>query len=782
MAPLVFAPFTTEALEINKQLFMFVCVAVAGVCLLGSMVAARVWRLRGSWWLNLPPLLLLVITVAASLFSVVGVESWLGYGGQEYVSLVTLAAGVGLFYILVNGSDALLARQSITALLFGTGLSGLVTVLSILGIHLIPFDFTHISGFSTVGNINALIAWMIPVSLIGIGSMLTESDAEDGVIPGGAMGWLVRGLVVFVTVTLLFLLVAIDFWALWAAFMLGLSALVAMSFLQPSQFSNSRRLLVPVLLFGVAVVFLFAKTPFKVKLPVVVSPDMGTSWDIAAQTLQEGPVRMLLGSGPGSFDLSYAKYRPVEVNNTIFWNTRFDRAQAHAVTLLATTGALGLIAWVALLAVLVWSGLSRLARDKQQVGWKMSYAVLSGWLALCLLLFFTPSNMALTILFWTLSGLLAAEAATVVREQGFAASPRVALVLTGGLAFGVVALMLISFSLISHERGDIAFAKAARLDASGAAPQELIDQMLKATGRESSNSVYQRNLATAYLAQAAVMVQASSQDQDLSDEEQQALLGMLDLAVKAAAEAASLGGSDAANWATNGLIYRELMPFIPNAQNYAASMYVKALELEPNNPAYQTDLARVYLAVADRAQALQDVKDIDAETKATAVANEIEDLRLAAESLELAIRLKPDYAPAHYYLAATYERQGDLEAAAKRLAALSKVQPNDVGLGFQLSVIYLKMEKQAEAEAELKRILVIYPDYSNAMWYLAAIKAGAGEAEEALVLLRKVLALNPNSDAVKQSIENLTNGDVTSGVPEPIDAPSSVVTDPVVTP
>jgi tetratricopeptide (TPR) repeat protein len=224
------------------------------------------------------------------------------------------------------------------------------------------------------------------------------------------------------------------------------------------------------------------------------------------------------------------------------------------------------------------------------------------------------------------------------------------------------------------------------------------------------------------------------------------------------------------NWAINGLIYRELMPFIQNAQNYAASMYVKALELEPNNAAYQTDLGRVYLAVADRAQEIQDLKDIDPEVKATAATNETENLRIAAENLEKAIRLKPDYAPAHYYLAAAYERQGNLEDAAARLQALTQVQPNDAGLGFQLAVIYLKMEKTDEAEKELERILVVSPDYSNAMWYLAAIKANAGDTAAALSLLRRVDKLNPDNTVVKQSITNLESGKVTPADPGPIEA------------
>lgn len=782
LTPLVFAPFTTEALEMNKQLMLFIFVFVAMIGLLGSMIAQRQVRVRGGLLLNLAPLALLVVTLVSTIFSAAGLESWLGYGGQEYASFLTAACGAVFFYVLVNSSDTVLARQSLIALLLSSSIVGLITLCSLVGINLVPFAFTHIVGFNTVGNVNSLISWLIPIALIGIGFYMVDSDDETSVIPAGPLGIFTRILIAFVTFTVLLLLVAVDFWTLWAPFMIGLAALIFMSFLEPSHFPNMRRLAVPGVIFAIAVLFLFVKTPLKLKIPVVVSPSVATSWSIAMDTLKQGPIEALFGSGPGSYDLDYAKFRPVEVNSTIFWNTRFDRAQMHPLTLLATTGVLGLISWLVFFGVVAAYGLGRIIKGRQETEWKVNYALLAGWLSLFALQLLSPVNMALTVLFWGLSGLLVAEAVTKVRQMDFNDAPRSALAVTGGAALFAVVGVLTFFALVSRHTAEIAFAKAARLDAEGASSEELVAQMTKVVDRDSTNAVFQRNLATAQLALAGVVVGEGVKDDNFSTDDKQKLAQVADAAIRSAAKAAQYGAQDGTNWAINGLIYRELMPFIQNAQNYAASMYVKALELEPNNVAYQTDLGRVYLAVADRAQEVQNIKDIDAETKKTAEENEVEDLRLAVENLEKAIRLKPDYAPAHYYLSAAYERQGNLEEAAKRLSALTQVQPNDVGLGFQLSVIYLKMEKQDEAKKELERILVIYPDYSNAMWYLAAIEANEGDANGALALLRRVEKLNPENTVVKQSIANLEAGGATPEVPEPIDVQSEAGINAPVTP
>jgi tetratricopeptide (TPR) repeat protein len=777
LTPLVFAPFTTEALEMNKQIVACVLIFLAAAGLLGSMLAERRVSMRGGWFLNLVPVLLLGVSLISAIFSVAGIESWLGYGGQEYLSFLTVATGVLFFYVLVNGSDTGLARRSLMALLVSSSLIGVVTLLSLLNIHVVPYAFTHNLGFNTVGNINAFISWLIPVSLVGLGFYLTDGRGED-TIPSGSGGVFMRLVIGFVMLVTVILLVVVDFWALWTAFMVGLSALIFLSFLEPKHFPDSRRLALPVGLFLLAILFLFVKTPFKVAIPVVVSPSINASFSIAEQTLRESPLRLLFGSGNGSFDLDYAKYRPVEVNNTPFWNVRFDRAQMHPLTLLATTGVLGLGTWVIFVLTVAALGLGRIMRGRQETEWKVNYALLAGWLSLFVLHILSPVNMALTILFWGLSGLLVAEAVSERRVLSFADAPRAALSVTGGFAaFSVVAILTV-FALVSRHSGEIAFAKAAKLDVAGASADELVGQMLLAVERSPDNAVYQRNLATAYLAQANVVAGEGAADGDLSTEDQQRLAQVADLSIKAAAQAAVLGPKDSYNWSTNGLIYRQLMPIVQNAHNYAATMYTQAIALEPFNPAYQTDLGRVYLAVADRAQMVQDLEDADEATKAAAVDNEIEDLRIAEEALQKAIALKADYAPAHYYLAATYERQGKLEEAASRLASLTQVNKNDTGLGFQLGVIYLKMEEQEQAAQEFERILEVYPDYSNAMWYLAAIKAADDDVEGALALLRRVQALNPDNEVVAESIANLENGGSTPAVPDPIEGDQADVVQP----
>jgi tetratricopeptide (TPR) repeat protein len=199
------------------------------------------------------------------------------------------------------------------------------------------------------------------------------------------------------------------------------------------------------------------------------------------------------------------------------------------------------------------------------------------------------------------------------------------------------------------------------------------------------------------------------------------------------------------------------------------------LALEPNNPSHYTNLGRVYVSVADRARLLKDAED--EELAATAAKAETDQLAAAEQAFLTAIQTKLDYAPAHYYLASVYERQGRVEEAITRLAALRDARPNDVGLGFQLAVLYMKTEQYDLSRKELERIVAIFPTYSNALWYLSALYELDGDEAKALSAANKVLELNPDNQAAKQRVKNLRSGVTGSGIPEPVEEGENGATD-----
>ncbi len=525
-------------------------------------------------------------------------------------------------------------------------------------------------------------------------------------------------------------------------------------------------------------------SPWSFALPVVITPNTETSVAIARQTFLEDGKRLLVGTGPGSYGLNFAQHHSPELNRTSFWDFRFEGGSSYVLTLLPTLGLFGVFTWVALVILLAGMSLNRLVKHRFEIEWKMHYALFAGWMTLAIYQFFAPSNITLSFLFWAGSGLLAALALTKVRTFDFAATPRSALAVTSGLALVSIVGVLAVLSVFLRYSAEIAFAKAVRLDAQDdITAVDVAVQMQKAVDRDPQNAIYQRNLASAYLQYADAILADASLEGEMDASEERRLRDALGAAEAAGVRATEVGPYDARNWMVAALVYEELMSFVLEAENRAITALREAVRLEPTNPIHLVSLGRVYLAVADRAQQIQASEEATAEVKASAAQSEKEILVLAEEVLNQALILKSDYAHAHYYLSATYERQGKLAEAAERLSALTSVVKQDVGLGFELGVLYVKLEEPSKARAEFERVLKIAPQYSNALWYLAALEADEGNTQEALEILERVLKLNPDNEMVQRSIATLEAGLSIPENPEPLEeVQSDAIVPPVTTP
>jgi tetratricopeptide (TPR) repeat protein len=766
LLPIFFLPFTVDAFEVNKQTLLVILTFVALVAWLGSMVVEKRLAFR-TGWLNLFPALLLVGVLVSSIFSLAGYQTWVGQASQEYTSFLTIAVSVLLFYVLMNGAgETRVQRNIFLALLLAATLSGLVTLAYAFGWQVIPG--VNIKGFNPVGTVNAFVTFLSIVSCLGIGLWLVGNGKNEAMPEGGA-GKLTRVLIVLTTLIDLVLLAAIDFWVLWVVMIFGMLLLLAFAFLQQSEFGKPTRFAAPLLVLIVSVLLLFLPSPLRLNLPVVVSPSYGSSLNIATSVLSESPQRTAFGSGPGTFAFDYAKYKPQGVNSTAFWNLRFDRSKSHVLTTLATLGVAGAILWVLLVLVIAARALGRLIRERDHAEWKMTYVLFAAWAALVLALALYSSNMTLTFLFWGLSGLLASQVAVNVKETDFARSPKLGLI--SSFAFVLVAVGVLTALFVTGQRyaSEVAFAQAVKLDRTDAPTAEVVEKLGQAVSFNSLSDVYYRNLSQALLLRTRdVLSEVRASGAEMTAEQTAQVQQLVSAAINSTARATAIATNNVANWSVRGNVYREVMSLVSGAEDYAAASYQRAIELEPLSPLHYTNLGQLHIIVADRARALTSSEN--AELAKTAAESEVSELAAAEEALTKAIQLKPDYAPAHYYLAAVYERQGRLADATARLAALRNYSPLDVGLGFQLAMMYLRLQQYDLAQAELERIVGLAPNYSNALWYLASLYEIDGDLGKALQAIEKVAQSNPDNQGVQDRLTKLRAGELTTVIPEPVES------------
>lgn len=774
LVPLFFLPWTNTVLETGKQMLLVILALLGLMSWLGGMVVSKKLSFRAGW-INALPALFLGATLVSSIFSLAGYQTWVGDAGQEYASFLTAAMLAIQFYVVMNAEEGV-ARGAVLATFLSSSVAGLLGLLGMFGFSILPFDFAKGAGFNTVGPMVAFSMYLIVVMTMGFAAWLVSGKGKGDLMPAGTpTGILARVLIALTAAAAMATAAAVDFWALWVLVIFGVLLLAMFAFLQPHTFPDQRKFAIPLFALLVAVLLLFVRTPLSVSLPVSVSPSYSASWGITRSAMTEGWLRMAVGSGPGTFAFDYVKYRPADVNATAFWDTRLDRAKSDLLTRLATTGMVGTLLWLATMASVLGLALARLLRDdKDSEGWKATYVLFAGFATLLLGHLLYGSNMTLSFLLWGFAGLLAAQSVRGGRETDFAKSPRLGLAFSFLFVVATVGVLATLFVTGGRLAAESAFVKAVRLDQKRAPVEQIIAQLGTAVRHNPLSDIYYRNLSSALLTQARRTI-ALAKGTELTSDQRTAVTNSVSMAVNAAKAATDSEPNNVDNWVVRGSIYRDVMTFVANAEDFAAATFQQAAALEPGNPSHRVNLGRVYLAVAERAAQMKSAEN--AELAATAAKSEADNLALAEQSLLAAIQLKPDYAPAHYYLAAAYERQGRLADAASRLAALRGVSPSDVGLGFQLSMLLIRLEKYDLAQAELERVVALSPNYSNALWYLGALYEKGGSKEKAVAAIQRVASLNPSNAAVAKRLDELVNGTSDASIPVPVEEGLDGVTD-----
>lgn len=775
LMPLFFLPWTSSVLELNKQLLLVVLTIVGLTAWLGQMVLTKRLSFRNGW-LNVVPALFLVSVLVSSFMSFAGYQTWVGQASQEYTSFLSIAMFVSLFYLLMNnGGSSEVQKGVLKALLVSAVISGFLLLLGMFDVFHLPFSFAASKGFNTVGTVNGFITFATTVMFLGMAGWLVSQEGRDRVIPLGAQGNLTRGLIIAVTLITLIAQVATDFWAFWVINIVGVLLLAVFAFLQSQEFPHPKRFAIPLVVLLISLVFLFIASPLKLGLPVVVSPSLSTSWNIAVSTLSRNTGDLLFGSGPGTFLHDYLAFKPAAVNSSPFWSLRFDRAKSGALTSLATLGVVGAALWLALMVWVAVKSLGRLIGERDHEEWKMTYVIFTGWMITFVSYLLYSSNMTVDFLLWGLTGLLASQVMVTFWNTDFSRSPKLGLATS--FAFVVVGVGLIGSLFVTGQRyaAEVAFQKAIQTDGKQAPVAEVIGHLQQAVSFNGLSDVYYRNLASAQLAQARQTI-ASFGGKELTPEQTQQIADQVGAAVNSAAQATAIEPNNVSNWVVRGSIYRDVMSFAKGSEDLAAQMYLNAIRIEPNNPVHRVNLGRVYLTIADRARALKAAED--KELAKTATEQEANLLKTAEQAFATAIQLKSDYSPAHYYLAATYERQGRLQESAARLLTVRNNNPTDIGIGFQLASMLIRMQRYDLATQELERLVKMNDKFSNGLWYLASMYEIAKKQPEAIQLVERVVTLNPDNKVAKERLARMKAGEVTTVIPEPIQPDQGAVTQP----
>lgn len=765
LIPLFFSPLTIDVLELNKQTILVVLACIAGVAWLGKALADKQFTLVRSW-IHMVAVLFGLGYLLIALFSGDRYLSMVGTLGQMPWAFSTIAALVVFYVVAVHRvRQTAQVYDFVFSFLLSSLIAGIYGLLQMFGLFLIPVAAAQVNTFTSVGSVFSFAVYMT-IPLV-IASSLAFHGCRNNVCLLGSSntgGKVARGLLWATMAVSLFSLIVVDYWVAWLALLFGTVVTVVIGYLRTRKIGAVSKLAIPGILVAISVVLLIVRTPITLSLPAEVSPSALASMDIAKGVLKDSP---LFGSGPGTWVYDYAKYRNQMVNASPFWNIRFDRGFSFFLTLLATSGIVGASLWLILILSALIKSVGHLVKEKNDDVWYAYLIVFTGWSTLVFASFFYNLNMAQVFALWLLLALLG----SLVGKNTITWDAR-----KSAYAYGVISVLFvltliggISLSWLAGQRyvADVDFTVSVNDFRSGLPIDQVIGKIQKASALNPYIDMYARNLSQAHLIKASNLIQAGTSAEQVS-----AIQAEIKLAVDMGLSATQLAPANVDNWSNLALIYQSVASFTRGADEFAIKNYQEASKREPQNPVFLNEIGKLYLLRSDAYRTQLEAGD--AVARAETQKNVNTNLSLAEQVLKSAIVSKQDYLPARYHLGIVYERQGRVKDAITELENVLKINNKDLGVAFELSILYYRNNQKKESFELMRQVTVIDPTNANAHWYYSAMLEEQGSYQEALNQIKPLNIQYPGNAAIQQRMSALTAAvsaslkPATRTLPEPI--------------
>lgn len=375
---------------------------------------------------------------------------------------------------------------------------------------------------------------------------------------------------------------------------------------------------------GISIFFLLS--PDKKNSPLL--PPYQTSWAVAVDSVRENP---LLGIGPGNYTTAFNRFRPITYNTTNLWQIRFATATDWYMTVITETGLLGLVG-IALLVLTIIKTINKnvtiYRESKSLVIDVISFSVLSLLLVAVLIFPATPVTIFAIFVFLSLN------AQPKQTEIGI---PRlISIILIGLVAFLALQARPVILAEANFKDANDALAKN-----DGKKTYDLLRQSINLNPYEDR---YHASYAQVNLAIARSIVGSVKDAKDLTDDQKNTVLQLIQQAIREGQATVSLNPTRSANWQVLANIYQTIIPYASQSDQFAVQSYNQATNLDPIDPNLRISLGGLYYSLGQYDNALS--------------------------AFQFAVYMKPDLPNAYYNLAATYAAKNDFTNA---IAAMNKV-------------------------------------------------------------------------------------------------------------
>jgi len=761
--PFFFIPSSNVIFGMSKALLVIIGTAIATVSFVVSIIrGGKLTVPKNLFFLSV--LLIPVVFLISAIANGSSAISFLGYAIEPGTVIFVFFSALLLFLVsevfdskeqIFYGYLAFFASFAVVALF------QLIRVL--FGPDVLSFGIFTSSITNLVGNWNDLGIFF------GISAILSLVSLEML-----QMNKVFKALVYVAFIVSLFFLTLVNFVTIWAVLavfsLIFFVYIISFSRFAPSQeFAGdmqvngtepqgviySRKVSVnSLVLLIVSVLFLISGSSIGAKISEVfqinnveVRPAWSTTLAITKSALGDNA---LVGSGPNQFSKLWVMHKPDGINDTIFWNTDFSYGIGIIPTFFATTGILGILAWVFFFVMFVWVGLRAIFYSLSDL---FSRFLITSSFMIALFLWimavlYVPSPVIFALTFF-FTGLFAAS----LRREGLLKTKVLSLVDHPKLSF-VAVLLLVALIIGNITLAYLATTKAiAATDfQSGVATVQSTQDLDK--GEASivkaialgGYDTYYRGLSQVNLLRVnALLAKPGATPESIREPFQQTLGN----AIENARQATVVDPNNYQNWLALAQVYASLVPApfaIPGAYENAKSSYESAQKVSPRDPSIPLLLARLEVSHSD--------------------------LPKAREFANQAIAMKPNFAEAHFLVAQIEATEGNVSQAIPSLETTLLLAPNNPGLFFQLGLLKYDQKDFNGSIDSFTKAITLVPDYANAKYFLGLAYQKVGRVPEAIIQFQDIQKANPDNLEIQNILSNLEAGkDPFANVPPPNNRP-----------
>lgn len=726
LLPFFFVPVAWLSTAQSKIGLAAVALCVAAILWLVARVMEGGVRLPWSSFIAAAALLPLVYAIStvvagATQLSMVG-------SGLEADTLAFVCTAFGalvLTAVLFTGRSVSLALRSF---LIG------IYVLALLQIVHFAFPSLTLGGTFASATGNAFGSWHSFAMLLGFAAFLSLVLARES----GSRIWMYT-LFGGALVTALLLVVA-NFTDVWLMLLFALALYAGVNAYRERMLTTAaywRRewtmlaYILVALFFVVFGSFVANVLPDRVRVgQTEVRPSWQGTLAIGERSLNS-PLSLLFGDGPNTFTRAWGLHKPVDVNQTPYWNADFNAGVATVPTSFITVGIVGVLAWLLAIVALVATVIRLwLLRGAPIAAETLALSIVA--LSLAAYHLFSVPDPAATLLMFLLIGTLLAGISNLVfpvrylalRGAGWEGRGHIAGLVVFCLVFGVasagIARVILAQTYVN--RAIVTYNTTQDVQAASAL-------IAKALSIYPSDRSHRAAVELGLLELQQLIASADSE----AEEAKARLQSTLERTISHGLSAVDLGGGDYQNWLELASIYSQLAGAdVEGAYENARAAYERALETNPTSPLPLLNLAQLEI-----------------------VRNQPD---MALQYLGAALELKPDLAAAYYLASQIYAGREDFDNALSTAAEATRLAPNDPQAWYNAGVIAYAGEDYANAALAMERALTLQPQFANALYVLGLSYYRLERTDEALAVFTALDALDPGQETVQGILARLRSG------------------------